>query len=170
MFLVCCWMWCGFVFLFFFFFNQKTAYEFRISDWSSDVCSSDLIGQPDLLDIAFVSAAGAAIFDNLGLLFAIGVAVGFARDGNGAAALAGVTCYLVTTNGAQTFLTVPPDVGAGLPEPVAALAMKNWAVGLRSEEHTSELQSLMRISYAVFCLKKKKEKHETMTIEYPKRQ
>src|SRR3546814_9230189 len=30
---------------------------------------------------------------------------------------------------------------------------------LRSEEHTSELQSLMRISYAVFCLKKKKEKH-----------
>jgi len=88
------------------------------------------IGQPDLLDITFVSAAGAAIFDNLGLLFAIGVAIGFARDGNGAAALAGVTCYLVTTNGAQTFLTVPPDVSAGLPELVAALAMKNWAVGL----------------------------------------
>src|SRR3546814_11257138 len=56
------------------------------------------IGQPDLLDIAFVSAAGAAIFDNLGLLFALGVAVGFARAGNGAAALAGVTFYLVTTN------------------------------------------------------------------------
>src|SRR3546814_16872074 len=32
----------------------------------------------------------------------------------------------------------------------------------RSEEHTSELQSLMRISYAVFCLKKKKTKHETL--------
>src|SRR3546814_4204581 len=32
-------------------------------------------------------------------------------------------------------------------------------MGLRSEEHTSELQSLMRISYAVFCLKKKKKKH-----------
>src|SRR3546814_8800726 len=32
---------------------------------------------------------------------------------------------------------------------------------LRSEEHTSELQSLMRISYAVFCLKKKKDKHKT---------
>src|SRR3546814_1668877 len=31
----------------------------------------------------------------------------------------------------------------------------------RSEEHTSELQSLMRISYAVFCLKKKKQKHDT---------
>ncbi len=88
------------------------------------------IGQPDLLDIAFISAAGAAIFDNLGILFAIGVAVGFARDGNGAAALAGVVCYFVTTNGAQTFMTPPPDIGAGLPEAAAALAAKQWAVGL----------------------------------------
>ena len=86
------------------------------------------IGQPDLLDIAFISAAGAAIFENLGILFAIGVAVGFARDGNGAAALAGVVCYLVTTTGAQTFLTAPPDMGAGLPEAAAALAVKNWAL------------------------------------------
>ncbi len=86
------------------------------------------IGQPDLLDIAFISAAGAAIFDNLGILFAIGVAVAFARDGNGAAALAGVVCYLVTTTGAQTFLTAPPDVGAGWPEPAAALAAKNWTL------------------------------------------
>lgn len=84
------------------------------------------IGQPDLLDIAFISAAGAAIFDNLGILFAIGVAVGFARDGNGAAALAGVTCYLVATTGAQTFLAAPPDIGVGLPEAAAALAVKNW--------------------------------------------
>src|SRR3546814_8656007 len=40
-----------------------------------------------------------------------------------------------------------------------------WISGIstRSEEHTSELQSLMRISYAVFCLKKKKEKHNTKT-------
>ncbi|OHD10151.1 N-acetylglucosamine-specific PTS transporter subunit IIBC [Sphingopyxis sp. RIFCSPHIGHO2_12_FULL_65_19] len=88
------------------------------------------IGQPDLLDIAFISAAGAAIFDNLGILFAIGVAVGFARDGNGAAALAGVVCYFVTTNGAQTFMVAPPDVGAGLPEAAAALTAKQWAVGL----------------------------------------
>jgi PTS system N-acetylglucosamine-specific IIC component len=88
------------------------------------------IGQPDLLDIAFISAAGAAIFDNLGILFAIGVAVGFARDGNGAAALAGVVCYFVTTNGAQTFMTPPPDIGAGLPEAAAALTAKQWAVGL----------------------------------------
>src|SRR3546814_4202609 len=39
-----------FFFIFFFFFKQKTAYEMRISDWSSDVCSSDLIGVGDLLD------------------------------------------------------------------------------------------------------------------------
>lgn len=87
------------------------------------------IGQPDLLDIAFISAAGAAIFDNLGILFAIGVAVGFARDGNGAAALAGVTCYLTTTTGAQTFMIAPTDIGAGLPEAAAALAAKAWSTG-----------------------------------------
>ena len=81
-----------------------------------------------MLDIAFISAAGAAIFDNLGILFAIGDAVGFARDGNGAAALAGIVCYLVTTTGAQTFLIAPPDVGAGLPETAAALAAKTWAL------------------------------------------
>ncbi|WP_374408566.1 N-acetylglucosamine-specific PTS transporter subunit IIBC [Pelagerythrobacter sp.] len=86
------------------------------------------IGQPDLLDIAFISAAGAAIFDNLGILFAIGVAVGYARDGNGAAALAGVTCYLVATTGAQTFLVAPPDLGAGWPEAAAALAANDWAL------------------------------------------
>src|SRR3546814_7433417 len=38
--------------------------------------------------------------------------------------------------------------------------------GRRSEEHTSELQSLMRISYAVFCLKKKKKKHNSTKIQH----
>src|SRR3546814_9505075 len=38
-----------------------------------------------------------------------------------------------------------------------------YCSGIRSEEHTSELQSLMRISYAVFCLKKKKKKHNPIT-------
>src|SRR3546814_6494338 len=40
----------GFLVVFFFFFKQKTAYEMRISDWSSDVCSSDLL--PDLIRLA----------------------------------------------------------------------------------------------------------------------
>ena len=74
------------------------------------------LGQADLLNIAFVSAAGNAIFDNLGLLFAVGVATGFARDGNGAACLAGITCYLVASHGAEVFLSVPPDVGSALAE------------------------------------------------------
>lgn len=67
------------------------------------------LGQPDLLDIAFISAAGDAIFNHLGLLFAVGVATGFARDGNGAAALAGVVCFLVAGQGLKLFIDVPPD-------------------------------------------------------------
>jgi PTS system N-acetylglucosamine-specific IIC component len=55
------------------------------------------LGQPDLLDIGFIAAAGNAIFANLALIFAIGVAVGFARDNNGVAGLAGAVGYLVLT-------------------------------------------------------------------------
>src|SRR3546814_2751940 len=42
---------------------------------------------------------------------------------------------------------------------LASICVQSRSVKKRSEEHTSELQSLMRISYAVFCLKKKKQKH-----------
>jgi PTS system N-acetylglucosamine-specific IIC component len=55
------------------------------------------------------SAAGDAIFAHLGLLFAVGVATGFARDGNGAAALAGVVCFLVIGQGLRIFIHVPPE-------------------------------------------------------------
>jgi PTS system N-acetylglucosamine-specific IIC component len=65
------------------------------------------LGQPDLLDLAFVAAAGNAVFANLGLLFAIGVAVGLARGNNGAAGLAAVVAYLVTTEGAKLLIGVP---------------------------------------------------------------
>src|SRR3546814_2631119 len=47
---------------------------------------------------------------------------------------------------------------------VTALALAGWVAASRSEEHTSELQSLMRISYAVFCLKKKN--NQTSNIKY----
>src|ERR1700761_4156278 len=80
------------------------------------------LGQPDLLAIPFVAAAGDAIFHNLGLLFAIGVAVGFATDGNGAAGLAGVVCFLVASNCAQALMAVPPDAVAGLTGNSADLA------------------------------------------------
>src|SRR3546814_1583972 len=49
--------------------------------------------------------------------------------------------------------TKPGAVGAGMVRP--AMPPHKFAKPIRSEEHTSELQSLMRISYAVFCLKKK---------------
>uniref|UniRef100_UPI0025F42CAD PTS transporter subunit EIIC n=1 Tax=uncultured Caulobacter sp. TaxID=158749 RepID=UPI0025F42CAD len=62
------------------------------------------LGQPDLLNIGFMAAAGDAIFSNLGLLFAIGVAVGLAKENNGAAGLAGVVCFLIATEGAKTLL------------------------------------------------------------------
>lgn len=84
------------------------------------------LGQPDLLDIAFLSAAGDAMFANLGLLFAVGVATGFARDGNGAAAMAGVVCYLVSVNGAQVFLVVPPTTLANVPDGLAAGVSTAW--------------------------------------------
>src|SRR3546814_4994942 len=54
-------------------------------------------------------------------------------------------------------------LGDGKPEKFAREALRQALVNLeRSEEHTSELQSLMRISYAVFCLKKKKNKHSEL--------
>ena len=84
------------------------------------------LGQPDLLDIPFVAAAGAAIFDNLGLLFALGIGFGLARDNNGAAGLAGAVCFLVATRGAETLLKVPPDTLAGLTKDFAALADDAW--------------------------------------------
>ncbi|MBR8314281.1 PTS transporter subunit EIIC [Burkholderia dolosa] len=55
------------------------------------------LGQPDVFNIKMIADAGGAIFDNLPLLFAIGVAVGFAKDNNGVAALAGAIGYLIET-------------------------------------------------------------------------
>lgn len=71
------------------------------------------LGQPDLLDVPAIAAAGDAIFANLGLLFAIGIAVGLARENHGAAGLAGVVAFLITTKGAELLLVVPPEVTAG---------------------------------------------------------
>jgi PTS system N-acetylglucosamine-specific IIC component len=84
------------------------------------------LGQPDLLDIPFVAAAGGAIFDNLGLLFALGIGVGIAKDNNGAAGLAGLVCFLVATRGAMTLLHVPPEITANMGKDIAALADSAW--------------------------------------------
>src|SRR3546814_7841716 len=103
------------------FFKQKTAYEMRISDWSSDVCSSDLEVVKTLIE---------------------------------AIVLVIVIMYLFLQNWRVTLIpaVAVPVVLMGT---FGVLSVLGYSIN-RSEEHTSELQSLMRISYAVFCLKKKK--------------
>src|SRR3546814_6238578 len=93
----------------------------RISDWSSDVCSSDLgehgaVVEHERRDIAF--------------------------------------------GGDRAIIRA---VGRNLGLEIDALVIERQPGFVRSEEHTSELQSLMRISYAVFCLKKKKKIVKNMT-------
>jgi PTS system N-acetylglucosamine-specific IIC component len=82
------------------------------------------LGQADLLDVPMVAAAGAAIFSNLGLLFAVGVGVGLARENHGAAGLAAIVGYFVTTEGAASLLAVPPDVLAGVAEQARGMAIE----------------------------------------------
>src|SRR3546814_5746742 len=126
------------------FFKQKAAYELRISDWSSDVCSSDLQGASVLVTDIGARAAGQ---------------VAEAIGGQGRARAA----TLDVGDAASIELAVASIVGWTGRLDVVVHAAGMWAGGTvldideaRSEEHTSELQSLMRISYAVFCLKKKK--------------
>jgi PTS system N-acetylglucosamine-specific IIC component len=80
------------------------------------------VGQPDLLNLPAVAAAGDAIFSNLGLLFAIGVAVGLARENHGAAGLAAVVGYLVATHAAKVLIQVPPDATSDLTGRAVGLA------------------------------------------------
>ncbi len=82
------------------------------------------LGQPDLLGVAAIAAAGDAIFANLGILFAIGIAVGLARENHGAAGLAAVVAYLVATKGAEVLLVVPPEATSAFTGAAAELAAK----------------------------------------------
>src|SRR3546814_3043533 len=124
----------------FFFFKQKTAYEVRISDWSSDVCSSDLYA--DWSDAkTLVPQHHATIGD---MLSQRGVDWAW-YAGGWDVALAG------HANDAQ-FPSRPNFQPHH--QPLNYFVQFAPGTAARSEEHTSELQSLMRISYAVFCLKK----------------
>src|SRR3981081_2861426 len=80
------------------------------------------LGQPDLLGWAAMHAAGDAIFSNLGLLFAVGVGVGLARENHGAAGLAALVGYLVTTPAFKPLLGAPPVTLAKLSIPVGLLS------------------------------------------------
>src|SRR3546814_3475678 len=118
-----------------------TAYGLRISDWSSDVCSSDL---PPRLQ----HPLGAAFRPERKLADG-GDQIGADRHrhfgGGGGRGRA--------------------DIGGEIAQCRVRLVPHRRDGGNRSEEHTSELQSLMRISYAVFCLKKKKKNKRRLKIE-----
>src|SRR3546814_4295271 len=115
----------------------------RISDWSSDVCSSDLLGaiQDELVEVG--RSCTHADYRNGSVIMLLW---------SGIARLVKQSGFRYVLGCASVSLR---DDGATAAE-VWRSASKLLASNPRSEEHTSELQSLMRISYAVFCLKKKK--------------
>jgi N-acetylglucosamine PTS system EIICBA or EIICB component len=80
------------------------------------------VGQPDLLDWPAMAAAGDAIFSNLGLLFAVGVGIGLARENHGAAGLAALVGFLVTTRAAETMLHAAPGSLSKLSIPIGLLS------------------------------------------------
>src|SRR3546814_7427492 len=128
----------------------------RISDWSSDVCSSDLID--DAIRISNSTAYGLSSGVCTNHLEHITRFVSELRVGTvNVWEVPGYRIEMSPFGGIK-------DSGLGYKEGVLE-AMKSFTnVKTRSEEHTSELQSLMRISYAVFCLKKKN--NTTHSIPY----
>src|SRR3546814_9436641 len=109
----------------------------RISDWSSDVCSSDLPTKSS-------GAATAAAPD-----FTVPIAANYAIP-------AGMAFP------ADSLVWVVPTIKMNIDRD-DLFCVKIVGTLDRSEEHTSELQSLMRTSYAVFCFKKKKPKSQRLT-------
>src|SRR3546814_1697984 len=140
----------------------------RISDWSSDVCSSDL--QADTASW-FSGSADYEMDDSYKADYEEGRAAYDAEDYEdavnryGALAEAGVPEAAYELGKAYRYGNgVPKDTERAAQWLIAAVSRSHsrWPHA-RSEEHTSELQSLMRISYAVFCLKKKKTRHMKLT-------
>src|SRR3546814_6014321 len=123
----------------------------RISDWSSDVCTSDL----GLYPLHATNASHSHPCIGFDWLIASRWHVGWNTNQSCHRPLAKLLCYRSPCCGLRGFhRRQRPDCGG-----VFGNQHEKPELGpSRSEEHTSELQSLMRISYAVFCLKKKKYK------------
>src|SRR3546814_3542978 len=149
----------------FFFFKQKTAYEMRISDWSSDVCSSDLIVDYNARDVAIVQArAGGFVQRVYGLapddIVRAGAPIADVLVPEWGGAQQEYLALRRTGNDALARAERPRLVLLGMSPALIAATERSGrvhnVVTIRSSsaEHTSELQSLMRISSAVFCLKK----------------
>src|SRR3546814_7554350 len=126
----------------FFLFKQKTAYDVRISYWSSDVCSSDLF--PGNSGRGCVAANRPSS------------SPGFLTNRLSPPASSEWRCSSPPSSAcswsSRSFSSSGTDSARGRRD----LPAFRLPSAPRSEEHTSELQSLMRISYAVFCLKKQK--------------
>src|SRR3546814_6471517 len=123
--------------MYFFFFKQKTAYEMRISDWSSDVCSSDLRrSNGDIVPTSECSSRGVAITPTNETSARYG-SCSYSRVNPASWSAWSSTCSPNATR-TRTYDCRRSD-GTIVPDGEC-----------RSEEHTSELQSLMRSSYAVF--------------------
>src|SRR3546814_4410032 len=141
-----------------------TAYGVRIGDGSSDVCSSDLSGDASVGPNAN-SGAGTITCNYDGFLkYRTEIGAG-ACFGSNSALVAPVKIGGGAVVGAGSVVTMDVKADALAVARGRQANMPGWAAKFRatmaerkkrSEEHTSELQSLMRISYAVFCLKKKK--------------
>src|SRR3546814_4249731 len=129
--------------VFLFFFKQKTAYEMRISDWSSDVCSSDLADtRPD--HVVKEEILQQIIDDGYQPILAV-------DDRPSVVAM-------WRSKGITTLQCAPDEPGSSIYAGQTLLHMLVGPCGAgksRSEEHPSELQSLMRTSYAVLCVNKK---------------
>src|SRR3546814_3384590 len=116
----------------------------RISDWSSDVCSSDLALDPVAGgERRFADYAAGDVFGSFAVI------AGRARHSY----VAGedLLCFLIPAAVFQHLLTDNPRFAAYFNEGLSAKRQLAAEQQGRSEEHTSELQSLMRISYAGFC-------------------
>src|SRR3546814_5933635 len=126
----------------------------RISDWSSDVCSSDLVPQDWIDNVLYAGAAQAlqAAIEHRARADAT-IATGLTNDFNNYR-----RPHIDVNADADAHMAMLTFNHAGTRKPIARILqyVAHPTAIDRSEEHTSELQSLMRISYAVFGLKKNK--------------
>ena len=112
-------------------------------------------GQPDLLNVPFIAQAGGAIFDNLALIFAIGVASSWSKDNAGSAALAGAVGYFVMT---KAMVTINPEINmgvlAGINTGLVAGAVYNRWAGIKLPDFLSFFggKRFVPIATGFFCL------------------
>src|SRR3546814_3072168 len=132
----------------------------RISDWSSDVCSSDLLHRKRRLALThetmlFLGSVGFFVLGHRPVSHT--VAGGAGRTEGPFISADKALAVTLAAFGFRGFVH-HADASTALIAPTTDSVSRARVSFRRSEEHQSELQSLMRISYAVFCLKKKKPK------------